>query len=88
MASARFGAEAAFRCVLLLSVFPFAFYFSAVYSESLFLLLAVASLYLGERGRWAGGLALRAPLRRHAGARGWPSRPRSASSTSSGSASI
>jgi hypothetical protein len=53
MASARFGADAAFRCVVLLSIFPYAFYFSAVYSESLFVLLAVASLYLGERGRWA-----------------------------------
>jgi hypothetical protein len=46
MASARFGADAAFRCVVLLSIFPYAFYFSAVYSESLFVLLAVASLYL------------------------------------------
>jgi hypothetical protein len=54
MARARFGAEAASRCVLLLSVFPFSFYFSAAYSEGLFLLLAVASLFLGERGRWAG----------------------------------
>jgi hypothetical protein len=53
MAGARFGGDAAFRCVVLLSVFPYAFYFGAVYSESLFLLLAVASLYLGERGRWA-----------------------------------
>jgi hypothetical protein len=54
MARARFGAEAASRCILLLSVFPFSFYFSAVYSEGLFLFLAVASLFLGERGHWAG----------------------------------
>jgi len=54
MVSARFGTEAAGRCVVLLAVFPFSFYFSAVYSESLFLLLAVASLYLAERGRWGG----------------------------------
>jgi hypothetical protein len=53
MARARFGPEAAFRCVLLLSVFPFSFYFSAVYSEGLFLFLAVAALYLGGQGRWA-----------------------------------
>ena len=53
MALARFGPDAAFRCVLLLSVFPFSFYFSAVYSESLFLLLAVASLYLAHQERWA-----------------------------------
>jgi Mannosyltransferase (PIG-V) len=50
---ARFGADVAFRCVLLLSVFPFSFYFSAVYSESLFVLLAVASLYLAHQERWA-----------------------------------
>jgi hypothetical protein len=54
MARERFGAEAASRCVLLLSVFPFSFYFSAVYSEGLFLFLAVASLFLAERGHWAG----------------------------------
>ena len=53
MVRARFGADAAFRCVLLLSVFPFSFYFSAVYSEGLFLLLAVGSLYLAQQGRWA-----------------------------------
>jgi Mannosyltransferase (PIG-V) len=53
MVGTRFGADAAGRCVWLLAVFPFSFYFSAVYSESLFLLLAVASLYLAERGRWA-----------------------------------
>ena len=53
MARERCGAEAASRCVLLLSVFPFSFYFSAVYSESLFLLLAAAALFLGERERWA-----------------------------------
>src|SRR5262245_43823168 len=53
MARARFGADVAGRCVALLAVFPFSFYFSAVYSEGLFLLLAVGSLYLAERGRWA-----------------------------------
>ena len=53
MARERFGDDAALRCILLLSVFPFSFYFSAVYSESLFLLLAVGSLYLAERDRWA-----------------------------------
>src|SRR5262245_39823311 len=53
LARARAGADAAFRCILLLSVFPFSFYFSAVYSESLFLLLAVGSLYLAHHARWA-----------------------------------
>jgi hypothetical protein len=53
MVRERFGGEVALRCILLLSVFPFSFYFSAVYSESLFLLLAVASLFLAGRERWA-----------------------------------
>jgi hypothetical protein len=53
MVRARSGADTAFRCILLLSVFPFSFYFSAVYSESLFLLLAVSSLYLAHQARWA-----------------------------------
>jgi hypothetical protein len=57
LARDRFGSDAAFRCVVLMSVFPFSFYFSAVYSESLFLLLAVAALFLGERGRWAAASA-------------------------------
>jgi Mannosyltransferase (PIG-V) len=53
MVRTRFGGDAALRSVLLLSVFPFSFYFSAVYSEALFLLLVVASLYLAQQGRWA-----------------------------------
>jgi hypothetical protein len=57
MVQARFGADAALRCILLLSVFPFSFYFSAVYAEALFLFLAVASLSLAERGRWAAASA-------------------------------
>lgn len=45
------GPEAAFRTVLLLAVFPTSFFLSAVYGESLFLLLAVATFLLAERGR-------------------------------------
>ena len=83
MARARFGADAAFRCVVLLSVFPFSFYFSAVYSESLFLLLAVGLPVprgAGPMGRPPRSARSSAAPR---GPPGWPSRPRSGSSTSS-----
>lgn len=33
-------------------LFPTSFYFGAVYSESLFLLLSVSSFYLARKGRW------------------------------------
>jgi hypothetical protein len=57
------GEDVAFRTVLFLAVFPTSFFLSAVYSESLFLLLAVATFVLAERGRLAfaaaaAGLAL------------------------------
>lgn len=48
----RFGTDAATKSILLLSVFPFSFYFSAVYSEGLFLLLVVSAFYLAEKDRW------------------------------------
>jgi mannosyltransferase PIG-V len=59
----RLGAEGARRAVLYLAVFPMALFLQAVYSESLFLLLALAAFALAERGRFAGagaaaGLAL------------------------------
>jgi hypothetical protein len=52
----------AVRAMLLLALFPTAFYFSAAYTESLFLLLMVLTLYALRRQRWAaaggwGGLA-------------------------------
>ena len=52
----RLGEEAARHTVLFLAVAPTSLFFGAVYSESLFLLLAVATFLLAERGRfWAGG---------------------------------
>lgn len=50
------------RSLLLLVVFPFAFFFGVVYSESLYLLLAVSAFYGARTKRWwvvalAGGLA-------------------------------
>ncbi len=54
LAEARLGGEAAERAVLYLAIFPFAVFLGAVYSESLFLLLAVASFLLAERGSFLG----------------------------------
>jgi hypothetical protein len=59
----RLGAEAARRTVLYLAVFPMSLFLVAIYSESLFLLLAVATFVLAERGNWlsawtTAGLAL------------------------------
>ena len=44
---------AARAAVLLLSVYPFAVFYGAVYTESLFLLCAVSAFLYAERGRWA-----------------------------------
>jgi len=45
----RLGKETATASVWLLSAFPLAIYFSAVYTESLYLLIAVAACYYAER---------------------------------------
>ena len=45
-------AAAAKRAVLYLAVFPMTLFLQAVYSESLFLLLALAAFVLAERRRW------------------------------------
>jgi hypothetical protein len=63
LALPRVGAAGARRTLLYLALFPTALFLGAVYGESLFLLLAVATFLLAERGRfgWAGvacGLAL------------------------------
>jgi Mannosyltransferase (PIG-V) len=46
------GPAAARRAVYLLAFFPFALFFSAVYTESLFLALELGALWAGRRGRW------------------------------------
>ncbi len=48
----QLGERIARTATLLICISPFAFFFTAAYSESLFLLLAVASLRLGLSGRW------------------------------------
>jgi Mannosyltransferase (PIG-V) len=52
-AERRLGADGARRTVVYLAVFPMALFLQAVYSESLFLVLALAAFALAERGRWA-----------------------------------
>lgn len=49
----RLGVGTARRTVLYLALFPMALFLQAVYSESLFLLLAIATFALAERGRFA-----------------------------------
>ena len=44
--------DAARAAVLLVAVYPFAVFFGAVYTESLFLLCAVSAFLYAERGRW------------------------------------
>jgi hypothetical protein len=62
LVSLELGEENANLCVLLVAFAPMAFFFSAVYTESLFLLLSAACIYQARRGRWPaacllGGLA-------------------------------
>jgi hypothetical protein len=63
------GLEAANNTVLLLAFFPMSFYFSAIYSEALFLALSVASVYEARRSEWwrAGLLAALATATRSQG---------------------
>jgi Gpi18-like mannosyltransferase len=57
------------KAVLYLSVFPTAYFLSAVYTESLFLALVIASLYYARNAKWAlaGFLGFLASLTRIAG---------------------
>jgi len=54
LAAPRLGEVGARRAVLYLAIFPFAVFLGAVYSESLFLFLTVASFLLAERGSHLG----------------------------------
>ncbi len=48
----EFGKEQAERTILYISIFPSAFFFSAMYSESLFLSLIIIGFYNMRRGHW------------------------------------
>ncbi len=52
------GSEAARLVVLLAAVAPMAFYFSAVYSESLYFALSLGVFLCARRGRWASAATL------------------------------
>jgi Mannosyltransferase (PIG-V) len=54
LAEPKLGADGARRAVLYLAVFPFAVFLSTVYSEALFLFLALAAFVLAERGSFLG----------------------------------
>jgi hypothetical protein len=58
LALERLGVEGARRAVLYLAIFPTALFLGAVYSESLYLALALGSFLLAERGRFLGAGAL------------------------------
>lgn len=48
----KLSEEVARHTLLLLAFWPFSFFFGLVYTESLFLLLAVGAFYLAHRERW------------------------------------
>jgi len=52
LTEAKLGADAARRTVVYLAICPMALFLGAVYSESLYLLLAVSAFALAERGRF------------------------------------
>ncbi|HEX9617375.1 MAG TPA: mannosyltransferase family protein [Anaerolineales bacterium] len=68
-AALDWGEPVADRAVWYLLIFPVSFFGSAIYSESLFLLVAVGSLYLARKGYWesAAMLGILASLTRFVG---------------------
>ncbi|MDE3133944.1 MAG: glycosyltransferase family 39 protein [Acidobacteriota bacterium] len=64
-----FGEQVATTTVLLIAFCPVAFFLSAVYTESLFLALSVATIYAARRERWllCGALGFLAALSRNGG---------------------
>jgi hypothetical protein len=69
LAQLEFSDDAAKRAVLYLSIFPTAYFLSAIYTEGLFFALVIASVYYARAGKWsiAGFLSLFAALTRIAG---------------------
>ena len=63
------GTKVASRAVWYMLIFPMAFFGSAIYSESLFLLTAIGALYFARRGYWesAALLGIAATLTRFVG---------------------
>jgi Gpi18-like mannosyltransferase len=69
LAKVDFDDGVAKKAVLFLSIFPTAFFFSAIYTESLFFALVISSFYYARVGKWslAGFLSFFAALTRLAG---------------------
>jgi hypothetical protein len=69
LAELEIGRRAADRTVLMLALYPMSFYLSAIYSESVFLLLTVGCVYSARRGWWgrAGILGALAAAARNSG---------------------
>jgi hypothetical protein len=53
LVEARHGEEMAKRSLLVMLVWPWSFFLSAMYTESLFLVTVLAAFYFGEKNRWA-----------------------------------
>ncbi|MDO8211512.1 mannosyltransferase family protein [Conexibacter sp. CPCC 206217] len=70
LATLDLGARDARSTLLLVAFFPTAFFFSAIYSESLFLLTSVGAVLAARQGRWAwaGAAGALAVLTRNSGA--------------------
>jgi hypothetical protein len=58
LARLELGAHVAAATVLLVAFAPLSFFFSAVYTESLFLALSVGAFYAARQGRWRLAVAL------------------------------
>jgi len=69
LADLDFGPDVARRTVWLIALFPAAVFFSAVYTEALFLVLSVGAVYAARKGSWAwaGALGGMAALTRNTG---------------------
>jgi hypothetical protein len=69
LADLDFGPDVARRAVWLIALFPAAVFFSAVYTEALFLVLSVGTVYAARKGSWAwaGALGGMAALTRNTG---------------------
>ncbi|MBN2208519.1 MAG: glycosyltransferase family 39 protein [Candidatus Coatesbacteria bacterium] len=69
LANETFGISVAERSVLILAVGPASFFFSAIYTESVFLLCCLAFFILASKGRWlaAGLCGMLAALTRSVG---------------------
>ncbi len=70
LAELEMGPDAARRVAPLVAFFPAALFFSAVYTEALFLALEVGAFYAARRGRWgwAGALGILGAATRNTGA--------------------